>query len=280
MTASALATKPAAVSFTSSGGGAERRELARRLRAQTAGEVLFDAASRGRYATDASIYQIDADRRLRAEHRRRRRGGDRDRAANSACRCCRAAPAPRSAARPSARRWSSTPASTCASVLAVDAEAQTVEVEPGLVLDHLNAQLRPHGLWFPVDVSTGAQATIGGMAGNNSCGSRSIAYGNMVHNVLGHRRLAGRRQPPSRFGPLAELGAPARRASPRFVHGLAAAAAPRRSTRAGRRCCAASAATTSTSSIRKASGPTPTTAASTSRTCWSAPKARSRSRAA
>ena len=54
-----------------------------------------------------------------------------------------------------------------------------------MVLDHLNAKLKPHGLWFPVDVSTSAQATLGGMAGNNSCGSRSIAYGNMVHNVLG-----------------------------------------------------------------------------------------------
>jgi FAD/FMN-containing dehydrogenase len=54
-----------------------------------------------------------------------------------------------------------------------------------MVLDHLNAFLKPHGLWFPVDVSTSAQATLGGMAGNNSCGSRSIAYGNMVHNVLG-----------------------------------------------------------------------------------------------
>ncbi len=42
-----------------------------------------------------------------------------------------------------------------------------------------------HSLWYPVDVSTAAQATIGGMAGNNSCGSRSIAYRNMVHNVLG-----------------------------------------------------------------------------------------------
>jgi len=40
-------------------------------------------------------------------------------------------------------------------------------------------------VWFPVDVSTAAQATLGGMAGNNSCGSRSIRYGNMVHNVLG-----------------------------------------------------------------------------------------------
>ena len=63
-------------------------------------------------------------------------------------------------------------------------------MQPGVVLDQLNAQLRAHGLWFPVDVSTSAQATIGGMAGNNSCGSRSIRYGNMVHNVFGHRRLA------------------------------------------------------------------------------------------
>ena len=49
---------------------------------------------------------------------------------------------------------------------------------------------KPHGLWFPVDVSTSAQATLGGMAGNNSCGSRSIAYGNMVHNVLADRCAA------------------------------------------------------------------------------------------
>ena len=70
-------------------------------------------------------------------------------------------------------------------VLNFDAAARTVQVEPGMVLDHLNAFLKPHGLWFPVDVSTSAQATLGGMAGNNSCGSRSIAYGNMVHNVLG-----------------------------------------------------------------------------------------------
>ncbi|MGB3430051.1 MAG: FAD-linked oxidase C-terminal domain-containing protein, partial [Burkholderiaceae bacterium] len=69
-------------------------------------------------------------------------------------------------------------------VVAFDREALTVTVEPGIVLDALNAWLKPHGVWFPVDVSTSAQATIGGMAGNNSCGSRSIAYGNMVHNVV------------------------------------------------------------------------------------------------
>ncbi len=68
-------------------------------------------------------------------------------------------------------------------IISLDKEAMTVTVEPGVVLDQLNAWLAPHGLWFPVDVSTSAQATLGGMAGNNSCGSRSIAYGNMVHNV-------------------------------------------------------------------------------------------------
>jgi hypothetical protein len=69
-------------------------------------------------------------------------------------------------------------------IVEFDPDAMTVTVQPGVVLDQLNAFLRPHGLWFPVDVSTSAQATIGGMAGNNSCGSRSIEYGNMVHNVI------------------------------------------------------------------------------------------------
>ncbi len=70
-------------------------------------------------------------------------------------------------------------------IVGVDAANRTAVVEPGVVLDHLNAALKAHGLWYPVDVSTSAQATLGGMAGNNSCGSRSIAYGNMVHNVTG-----------------------------------------------------------------------------------------------
>src|SRR3546814_9143100 len=70
-------------------------------------------------------------------------------------------------------------------IRSVDVAGRTAVVEPGLVLDHLNAELKKHGLWYPVDVSTSAQATLGGMAGNNSCGSRSIAYGNMVHNVQG-----------------------------------------------------------------------------------------------
>src|SRR2546428_3209570 len=69
-------------------------------------------------------------------------------------------------------------------ILEVNADAATAVVQPGVVLDALNAVLRPQQLWFPVDVSTSAQATIGGMAGNNSCGSRPLAGGDMVPNLL------------------------------------------------------------------------------------------------
>ena len=155
-----------------------------RLRQETHGEVLFDAASRGRYATDASIYQImpvgvfvptNADDVATALDIARElkvpvlpRGGG-----TSQCGQTIGAALVIDTSKHLRR------------VLDVDVDARTATVEPGLVLDHLNAQLKPHGLWYPVDVSTSAQATLGGMAGNNSCGSRSIAYGNMVHNVLG-----------------------------------------------------------------------------------------------
>src|SRR5258708_21889415 len=86
----------------------------------------------------------------------------------------------------------------------------TATVEPGVVLDQLNAHLKPHGVWFPVDVSTSAQCTLGGMAGNNSCGSRSIAYGNMVHNVVAIDALLADGTA-ARFGREAEMqSAPAR----------------------------------------------------------------------
>src|SRR3546814_4209750 len=68
-------------------------------------------------------------------------------------------------------------------VVDYDEEAQEVTVQPGIVLDHLNAWLKPKGRLFPVDVSTASRATIGGMTANNSCGGRSIHYGIMVDNV-------------------------------------------------------------------------------------------------
>jgi FAD/FMN-containing dehydrogenase/Fe-S oxidoreductase len=70
-------------------------------------------------------------------------------------------------------------------ILSLDTERRRVSVEPGVVLDTLNAYLKPHGLFFPVDVSTSSRATIGGMAGNNSVGARSLRYGHMVDNVCG-----------------------------------------------------------------------------------------------
>src|SRR5206468_337659 len=69
-------------------------------------------------------------------------------------------------------------------LVSLDAANRTCVVEPGIVLDDLNRQLRKHGLWFPVDVSTASRATIGGMAGNNSCGGRSLRYGTMRDNTL------------------------------------------------------------------------------------------------
>jgi FAD/FMN-containing dehydrogenase/Fe-S oxidoreductase len=161
---------------------ADRSSLAARLRRELDAEVMFDAASRGRYSTDASIYQLQPIGIVVPRSEEAARGA-------IAIAAAEGIPIlPRGAG-----------SSQCGQavgealvidhtkylnrVLAVDAQAAAAVVQPGIVLDALNAQLRPHGLWFPVDVSTSAQATLGGMAGNNSCGSRSIAYGNMVHNV-------------------------------------------------------------------------------------------------
>ncbi len=65
----------------------------------------------------------------------------------------------------------------------VDLDRRTVDVEPGVVLDELNARLTPHGLMFAPDVATSSRATIGGMIANNSCGARSIRYGRTVDHV-------------------------------------------------------------------------------------------------
>lgn len=162
----------------------DQNQLAKRLHQETSGEVMIDSASRGRYATDASIYQampiavfvpktaqdIASAIQIAAELSVPvlPRGGG-----TSQC------------GQTTGAALVIDNTKYFRSILDLNLKQGYVEVEPGIVLDHLNAALKPHGLWYPVDVSTAAQATIGGMAGNNSCGSRSIAYGNMVHNVLG-----------------------------------------------------------------------------------------------
>ncbi len=156
--------------------------LALRLARTIKGEVLFDRASRGRYATDASIYQVEPhgvivpetldDVRAALEIAREEgvpvlaRGGGTSQCGQTVNRAL---------------------VMDCSKylrrILHVDPEARTALVEPGLVLGQLNAALRKHKLFFPVDPSTHARCTIGGMAGNNSCGSKSIRYGLMADNV-------------------------------------------------------------------------------------------------
>jgi FAD/FMN-containing dehydrogenase/Fe-S oxidoreductase len=157
--------------------------LAARLAAETRGEVLFSAGDRGRYATDASIYQVEPVGVFMP-----RTSGD-VKLALDICRELKVPVVPRGGGTSQCGQTVGAGlvidhSKHVRDVLHLDPVAGTVEVEPGIVLDHLNLALRKLGLWFPVDVSTSAQATLGGMAGNNSCGSRSIAYGNMVHNVL------------------------------------------------------------------------------------------------
>ena len=156
--------------------------LAQRLSREIRGAVLFDRASRGRYATDASIYQMEPLGVIVPETIE-------DVAAAMAI--------AREAGIPILPRGGGT--SQCGQtvnralvmdtskhlrkVLDIDTTAGSVWVEPGIALGALNTALRPHGVFFPVDPSTHARCTIGGMAGNNSCGSKSIRYGLMADNV-------------------------------------------------------------------------------------------------
>jgi FAD/FMN-containing dehydrogenase/Fe-S oxidoreductase len=156
--------------------------LARRLAREIEGEVLFDAFSRGRYSTDASIYQIEPIGVVVPRHRQD-------------VLCALQIAADEGISVLARGGGTSQVGQTVGESLVMDTSrylnrigefdpaAGSVEVEPGLVLDQLNRWLKPHGLFYPVDVSTGNRATLGGMAGNNSCGARSIRYGNMVHNV-------------------------------------------------------------------------------------------------
>ena len=158
--------------------------FAARLRREVEGDVLFDAASRGRYATDASIYQIDPIGVVVP------RSENDVAAAIAIAREAGVAVLPRGGGTSQCGQTVGEALVVDVSrhldrVLEVDREGQRVRVQPGVVLDDLNVSLRPDGLFFPVDVSTANRATLGGMAGNNSCGSRSVRYGNMVHNVLG-----------------------------------------------------------------------------------------------
>ena len=185
-----LAVKPVQFVRSQTGGASP---LAARLRQELRGDVLFDRASRGRYATDASIYQVtplgvvvprDQQDLLIALDIARDLGAPVLARGAGTSQCGQTVG---EALVIDNSKWLN-------KVVEFDAQARTVTVEPGIVLDHLNAWLKPHGLWFPVDVSTGAQCTIGGMTGNNSCGSLARVRQHGPQRAR-HRCGAGRRQP-------------------------------------------------------------------------------------
>src|SRR4051795_9700720 len=157
--------------------------LERRLRAAVTGDVLFDPVNRGRYATDASFYQIMplgvvVPRTIEEAL-----------LALAICRDDGRIVTPRGGGTSQCGQTINDGIVIDVSkhlnrVISLDVENRTCVVEPGIVLDDLNRQLKKHGLWFPVDVSTASRATIGGMAGNNSCGGRSLRYGTMRDNTL------------------------------------------------------------------------------------------------
>ncbi|MBE7201689.1 MAG: FAD-binding oxidoreductase, partial [Parafilimonas terrae] len=176
-----IATAPRAAARLDAG-------LARRLAEQLQGEARFDAFTRGRYSTDASIYQImpagvvlprsaadiAATLRIAAEHGAPviMRGGGTSQNGQ---------PIGSGLVVDCSRHFNG--------VLAYDPEAGTITVEPGMVLERLNTRVKADGWFFPVEPSTATRCTIGGMAGNNSCGARSLRYGKMSDNVLAVRAL-------------------------------------------------------------------------------------------
>ena len=157
--------------------------LERELRAQMEGEVRFDAVSRALYSTDASVYRIvplgvvvvksreDLIRIVRIATEFRcpitLRGGGTAQAGQSIG----------AGLQVDTSKYYNR-------ILELNVAERWVRVEPGIVLDELNAQLKPHGLRFAPDVSTASRAAIGGMMANNSSGARSVLYGKTIDHVI------------------------------------------------------------------------------------------------
>ncbi len=76
-------------------------------------------------------------------------------------------------------------------VVSIDAETRTAVVQPGVVHADLQRAAAPYGLRFGPDPSTHTRCTIGGMIGNNACGSRALGYGRTADNVVGVRAVFG-----------------------------------------------------------------------------------------
>ena len=153
-----------------------------RLTQETRALVYFDRGQRALYSTDASLYQIEPV------------GVVVPRTVEDVIATVRIAAQEKVAIVPRGAATSLSGQTIGAAIIidfskylnrigVVDRDAMTVRVEPGVVLDQLNAHLKPLGLMFGPDVSTSDRATIGGMIGNNSAGARSLRYGKTVDHV-------------------------------------------------------------------------------------------------
>src|SRR5713101_6872732 len=163
-------------------------DLEHELRKVVAGDVRFDPASRLLYATDASMYQVEPLGVVIP------RDADDVQAAVEVARAQRVALLPRGGGTSLTGQTVNRAlvldfSRHMHAVLEVNAEESWARVQPGLVQDNLNHHVRPLGLLFGPDTSTSNRATLGGMLGNNSGGSHSIAYGLTVEHVIELRTL-------------------------------------------------------------------------------------------
>lgn len=159
------------------------QELERRLRERVTGEVRFDRLSRILYSTDASMYQIEPVGVFLPKTREEvitavqiagemnipviPRGGGTGLAGQTV-----------------GKALIIDFSKYLNEILELNVEERWVRVQPGVVLDELNAYLKPHGLHFAPDVATSSRANVGGMISNNSAGAHSVKYGKTIDHVI------------------------------------------------------------------------------------------------
>jgi FAD/FMN-containing dehydrogenase/Fe-S oxidoreductase len=158
-------------------------DLIRELRRVVRGDVRFDSYSRLLYSTDASMYQVEPIGVVIPRH------ADDVQAVLAVANRWDVPVLPRGGGTSLTGQTVNYAvildySAHLNQVIEVNQEERWARVEPGLVQDELNQHLRPLGLLFGPDTSTSSRATLGGMIGNNSGGSHSIAYGLTIDHVL------------------------------------------------------------------------------------------------
>ena len=158
-------------------------ELLHELQTHTLGEVRFDRISRALYSTDASVYQIQPAGVVLPRSREDLVSTVKICAAHGSPITIRGGGTSQAGQAIGAGLIVDT-SKYLNRILELNVEERWARVEPGIVLDELNAQLKTHSLRFAPDISTASRATIGGMMANNSSGARSVLYGKTIDHVL------------------------------------------------------------------------------------------------